>query len=69
LIEGGGADSRRGSAPGGLAGIDFAGTERHAAPPFVGPMIAPGAAHGKRLISALNAAETRKTTICRSRSR
>src|SRR5690606_30898284 len=42
LVEGG--SSRRRPAPVGLAGVDFAGTERHAAPPVCyacSPMIAP----------------------------
>src|SRR5664279_4985149 len=46
-VLGGGWATCRGSAPEGLARIDIAGTERHAAPPFPRPMIAPGAAHRK----------------------
>src|SRR5450631_252571 len=49
---GGGWAARRGSAPKGLARIDIAGTERHAAPPFPKPMIAPGAAHRKGFLYA-----------------
>jgi len=52
LAYGGWCNAYWGTAPEGLAGVDFARTERHAAPPLLWPaMIALGAMNGKRFLA------------------
>src|SRR5207344_890212 len=55
LTYGGGCRADRGTTPEGLAGVDFAGTERHAAPPLLWPtMIALAAMDGKHFLVTPN---------------
>src|SRR4029079_1167180 len=55
LTYGGWCSAYRGTTPEGLAGVNFAGTERHAAPPLLWlTMIAPAAMDGKHFLLVPN---------------
>ncbi|HET8544592.1 MAG TPA: hypothetical protein VFL68_08805, partial [Pseudolabrys sp.] len=71
LTYGGGRTAYWGTTPEGLAGVDFAGTERHAAPPLLWQtMIALAAMDGKYFLMTPNDEKKRaKSPAERSRSR